>query len=287
MTTLAVNLLFLATISLYSAAGVLFWSHLAGYRPDTVLAARLMAAGTALHAVHIVLFSWVLHVCPVEGIHFPLSVVAMLMAAAYLLGRRRSAIDAVGAVIAPLAVTTLLASRFVGGADFAPSARIKGVMLPVHVTMNLLGIALFSFASASAILYLLQERRLKDKTQAGLLRRLPPLDALDRAEHRFLIAGFPLLTLGVVTGTVWATKLDAVTVSDWARAGLGYAMWAVFAAVLLLRAAMGWRGRRAAYGTLAGFGFALLILAFYLLRQPPETPSLGTQVWRVLSSGAV
>jgi ABC-type uncharacterized transport system permease subunit len=45
--------------------------------------------------------------------------------------------------------------------------------------------------------------------------------------------------------------------------------------VLLLRAAAGWRGRRAAYGTIAGFGFALLVLLVYLLRSTATT-AVGT-----------
>jgi ABC-type uncharacterized transport system permease subunit len=52
------------------------------------------------------------------------------------------------------------------------------------------------------------------------------------------------------------------------RAAFGYVTWVVIAAVLFLRAAAGWRGRRAAYGTIAGFGFAVVVLMFYLLRSP-------------------
>ncbi|MEA2751833.1 MAG: hypothetical protein QOI41_5976, partial [Myxococcales bacterium] len=33
--------------------------------------------------------------------------------------------------------------------------------------------------------------------------------------------------------------------------------------------AAGWRGRRAAYGTIAGFGFAVLVLVVYLVRKDP------------------
>ena len=45
--------------------------------------------------------------------------------------------------------------------------------------------------------------------------------------------------------------------------------WLVIAGVLFLRAAAGWRGRRAAYGTIAGFGFAVLVLVVYLVRKDP------------------
>jgi hypothetical protein len=46
------------------------------------------------------------------------------------------------------------------------------------------------------------------------------------------------------------------------------------AGVLFLRASAGWRGRRAAYGTIAGFGFALLVLALYTFRASPPKPEV-------------
>src|SRR6185295_628059 len=102
-------------------------------------------------------------------------------------------------------------------------------------------------------------------------QRLPPLEALDRAEHRFLLLGFPLLTIGILTGTLWARRVELGTREDLTRAAFGYATWLLFAGVLFLRAARGWRGRRAAYGTIAGFGFALVVLAFYLWRSVDAT----------------
>ena len=54
--------------------------------------------------------------------------------------------------------------------------------------------------------------------------------------------------------------------ADVARAVLSYAAWALIAGVLLLRAAAGWRGRRAAVGTILGFGLTMLVLVFYLVR---------------------
>jgi ABC-type uncharacterized transport system permease subunit len=272
--------LFVLTAVAYLAAGGLFLAYLlgrAGVPPR--LPVPLLAVGAALHAVHIVVSSMVLHVCPVEGIHFPMSVVSMLMCVVYLVMRRRYRIDVVGAFVAPLALTSLLASRFVGGGtsvvDQAP--RFKSALIPLHVTANLLGVALFSLAFGAAALYLVQERLLKEKRIEGLFQRLPPLDALDRAEHRFLLAGFPLLTVGILIGTLWARQVEMGGAQALLRAAFGYLTWLLIAAVLLLRAAAGWRGRRAAYGTIAGFGFAVLVLILYLLRSaaPPPVPMAG------------
>ena len=258
------DLLFGATAAIYLAASVLFIALLAGRGGQAVKwAPRLVALGVPLHAAQICVWSLVLHVCPVEGIHFALSVMSMLVCLVYVVARLRLRVDVVGAFVAPQALAFLLASRFVGPVDAEP--RLRGALLPFHVISNLLGIALFTFAFAAAVAYLLQERRLKSKKLGGP-EGMPPIDALDRAEHRFLVAGFPLLTIGILTGTLWAREIEAGGAGEIARAALAYASWALIGGVLLLRAGAGWRGRRAAYGTIVGFGLTVLVMLLYLVR---------------------
>ncbi|MEO8878553.1 MAG: cytochrome c biogenesis protein CcsA [Polyangiaceae bacterium] len=263
------DVLFVATALLYLVASGIFLAHLVG---NTRLAgSRLgpvfLGVGVFFHACHIVVSSLVLHVCPVQGIHFALSVLSLCACIVYLAVRVRYKVDVVGAFIAPLALTFLTASRFVAVAP-DESSGVSSAILPLHVTVNLLGDALFSLAFAAAVAYLIQERQLKNKHFTGLFNRLPPLDALDKAEHRFLLAGFPLLTIGILTGAYWSRKVELGGAADVARAAFGYATWVLFAGVLLMRAAAGWRGRRAAYGTIAGFGLSVVVLLIYLLRTP-------------------
>lgn len=260
--------LFFATCGVYAIASILFVMHLAG--SDRLpragrIAPMFVLAGVLLHGAHIVVSSLVLRICPVEGMHFAMSVVSMLGGAVYLLARSRYRIDVVGAFVTPIALTFLLASRWVGANAQEPE-RIQSAILPLHVSVNLLGDALFLLAFGAAVTYLVQEKKLKKKQLAGIFQRLPPLDALDQAEHRFLLLGFPLLTLGILTGTLWARRVELGSPADTWRAVLGYATWLLFAGVLFLRSVAGWRGRRAAYGTIAGFGLALIVLAFYLWR---------------------
>jgi ABC-type uncharacterized transport system permease subunit len=264
--SLPADLLFGATAGVYLLSCVLFVAFLLGkWERASHWAPRLVAIGVPLHAAQIVVSSLILHVCPVQGIHFAMSVVSMLVAALYVVARSRYRITVVGAFVAPLALTFLLASRFVAaGPSDVP--HLRSAILPFHVAANLLGVALFTLAFAAAVGYLLQERRLKQKRLDGVMQRLPPLDALDRAEHGFLVAGFPLMTIGILTGTLWAREVEAGGAGEIARALFGYVSWGLFGAVLLLRAAAGWRGRRAAYGTIAGFGFAVLVLLLYVVR---------------------
>lgn len=262
--------LFALTATAYLVACVLFIAYLSGrlLSPAALKwAARLVGLGALLHAGHIVLTSLVLNICPIRGMHFAMSVVSVLACGVYVLLRLRYPIDVLGAFFAPVALTFLLASQVIGTSDAeGPNEGMKSAILPIHITANLLGEALFLLAFAAAVAYLVQENQLRSKKLGGIMQRLPPLDALDRAEHRFLLAGFPLLTVGILTGTVWARRVEAGSAVELWRAAFGYATWVLFAVVLLLRAAAGWRGRRAAYGTIAGFGFALLVLVLYLVR---------------------
>jgi len=273
-----VQVLLYATATAYVAACGLFLFYLTGHGKAATAqrgAVALVGVGAALHATHIVLSSLVLHICPIKGIHFALSVVSMLACATYVVVRTRYKIDAVGVIVAPLALTFLVGSE-AAHADASAAVRVKSAVLPVHILANLVGEALFVLAFAAAVAYLFAEKQLKKKKVGGMLQRLPPLDVLDRAEHAFLLAGFPMLTVGIITGAVWAERVESGSAVELWRSLFGYATWMLFAAVLLLRAARGWRGRRAAYGTIAGFAFAMVVLVIYLVRSFGEAPSPHT-----------
>ena len=98
----------------------------------------------------------------------------------------------------------------------------------------------------------------------GVFQRLPSLDVLDRIGLRAGLTGFVFLTFGMVTGTFWLLRGDgsAFFVSQ----ALGLLAWAIFAAVIVLRVAAGWQGRRAAVGTILGFLCTLLVLVGYAVR---------------------
>jgi ABC-type uncharacterized transport system permease subunit len=263
-----VHIAFTLGVVAYSAASTLFFLDLA--RRDAALARsawapRLLAVGGALHATHVVTASLLSNLCPVESLHFGLSFSALVAVGAYLLLYRRANLFATGAVIAPAALTFLVGAEFVGPA--APELpQVSRSFLAFHITANVLGVGLFVVAGASGLLYLFQERRLRHKQAGGFGARLPSLDALDQATHRLLLAGFPLLTFGVVTGAMFSRHLETLEAAALARTLFGFATWILVAGVLLLRRVAGMRGRRAAYGTLAGVLCMLLVIVVYAVR---------------------
>lgn len=252
-----------AAIVLYSAASVLFFIGFMrplGSRPW--LPAGLLAFGGVLHALHAVTGSLVTGVCPVESLRFALSFSALMAIGGFLLLRRRQRLDPLGVLVAPLALAFLLGAEFVSFADNDVSS-VPRSLLMLHIAANVVGVGLFLLAGAAGAFYVLEERRLKNK-QLGSASRLPPLAALDRATHRLLLAGFPLLTFGVVTGSMFLDRLASVHGFELVRSLLGYASWLLLALVLLLRRLGGWSGRRAAYGTLVGVSGILVVMLAYV-----------------------
>lgn len=222
-----------------------------------------MAIGGALHLLHIILTSFLLHTCPVTSMRFALSLAALVAVTTFLILRRGRRIDALGAFVGPMALLFLISAEFVG--ESAVPTEVSRVLLMLHVAANLFGLGLVLLAGGSSAFYLLVERRLKAKQFAGV-GRLPSLDVLDRLGHRLLLIGFPLLTFGCVTGGLFLHQLDASSLASLARAILGYAAWVFVFVVLLQRALFGFSGRKSAYGTLAGVVCVTLVLLVYLLR---------------------
>jgi ABC-type uncharacterized transport system permease subunit len=252
----------------YSAASTVFFLELVRGDPQKapgVFGPRLLGVGAIIHSGHVVAASLLSNVCPVESLHFGLSLTALGAVVAYLLLRKRFRLHAVGAIVGPLALTFLIGAQFV--ATPAVEAELPRGLLAFHIASNLLGLGVFLVAGGSSALYVAVERRLRSK-KLGLSQssRLPPLEALDRAAHRLLLVGFPLLTLGVVTGAVFTQRVAEAGSAGVFRTVLGYATWGLLAAVLLLRQIIGLRGRRAAYGTLAGVACVLLVLLVYAVR---------------------
>ncbi|HKL49058.1 MAG TPA: c-type cytochrome biogenesis protein CcsB, partial [Desulfuromonadales bacterium] len=124
---------------------------------------------------------------------------------------------------------------------------------PVHVALAFAGNAIFTIAFVAAIMYLLQERMLKSKKFSTLYFRLPSLNTLDSINYKCLTFGFPLLTMGIISGAVWA---NAAWGGYWRwdpKETWALITWFLYAALLHGRLTVGWRGRRAAIFAIIGF----------------------------------
>jgi ABC-type uncharacterized transport system permease subunit len=137
----------------------------------------------------------------------------------------------------------------------------------VHVTFVLVGLSALVLNFGGSLMYILQERQLKSRRPGQMFYMLPPLDVLDRLTYGTLAAGFPFLTAGLVLGVLSGARPDGMRSTLDPVSLISVAMWAVYAVTLAGRAVGYWRGRRAAYCAIAGFGVLLLTLGVGALYQ--------------------
>ncbi len=205
---------------------------------------------------------------PVSSTPEAVAFVGFLVASGYLLATLRYHLTAAGAFAVPAALILLLLGR---GVPAEPDAPRMGALGRTHVFLATLGVAVFALAAVLAVLYLVQERRLKRK-QFGRAFDLStdeaPLALLDRLALRCVSVGFPIFTVALVTGAVWIGRLGGVSSAEAHRPEYFFAMaaWLAFGVLLVARLGAGWQGRRAAWLTLGGFGGTLLVLIAYILR---------------------
>jgi ABC-type uncharacterized transport system permease subunit len=175
---------------------------------------------------------------------------------------RKLRLTVLGAFITPVTLLLFLAAGLRSSVAPVPE-HVRSALLPLHVAVNVLGIAAFALAFAAAVGYVIQEQLLRRKHVIGVFQRLPALDVLDSLGFKLVTIGFPLFTLGLLTGSIRVVR-EGFGLS----AGQGFALlaWLFFGCVLLARAAAGWRGRRAAIGTMLGFLFAMAAIGGYVLQ---------------------
>ena len=84
-------------------------------------------------------------------------------------------------------------------------------------------------------------------------QRLSLADTLDNISYRTIGLGFPLLTIGIIAGAVWANEAWGSYWSWDPKETWALIVWLVFAAYLHARITRGWQGRRPAILASAGF----------------------------------
>jgi ABC-type uncharacterized transport system permease subunit len=157
-------------------------------------------------------------------------------------------------VLVFIATVTRSAGRGSATADSIASATW---LFPVHTTLLIFAYAAFFVVFLSSIMYLMQERELKLKTFSAVFHRLPSLTTVNEIATTAAIVGLTLLTVGIATGMVWSSSRNGRLWHNDPKEIFAALTWLLYFSLILYRATSGWRGRRAAWLGVAGFGLVL------------------------------
>lgn len=215
---------------------------------------------------------------PLTNLYESLTFFALTIAVIYLVIEWRYANRRIGAFVMPLCCLALAyAALRVPGKDIQPLIpALQSNWLIAHVITCFIGYAAFAIAFGVSIMYLIQDNR--HNAQSGTpgqnssngMQSLPMLDELT---HQLVMFGFLFLTVGIITGAVWAN-------SAWGRywgwdpkETWSLITWLIYAALLHFRMMRGWRGTRIAVISIVGF--AAVLFTYFGVNLLPGLHSYG------------
>lgn len=249
-------------ITIYFATVIIgFVDVIKAGRSATRLMMLVAALGLAVHTVSIAHRYLVGGHLPIASPHEAASFFAWCIVVLFFALEYRYRLGLLGSFVMPVVFLLMLAAAMLSK-DIKPlSPVLQSNWLGVHTFFAFMGNAAFALAAALGIMYLVQEHYLKTKHLGELFTRLPDIQTLDYVGYRLISIGFPLLTLAMISGAVWANSAWG---SYWRwdpRETWSLITWLIYAMVLHARLVAGWRGRRASI--LSIVGFATIILAFF------------------------
>jgi ABC-type uncharacterized transport system permease subunit len=181
------------------------------------------------------------------GMHEVQSLLGLLICGAFLLVAVLYHTVSFGIFALPLSLLLVLGSAMGPDHWTFHSPEIRSGWIAFHVFALLAAYAALIFSLFANLLYLVQERRLKNKIQARFLAWLPPLETMERIASGMLLIGFPFMTLGLLAGSLIAQESVGPVYFRDPKVLLSFGMWALYLVMLFVRRQVGLRGRRAVY----------------------------------------
>lgn len=214
-----------------------------------------LALGAGVHAIAFATLHRLDPVPPLTSMPVAISVMAWMGVIALLLLMWRVRLMGLAAGVGPVAFLAVFVSSLQVTGATAGELDAGGAVPHAHILLSSAGLSLLGVAGLAGIFFLLEHRRIKSKRPASSDVQLPSLEALDRVNKASLSVGFPLLTLGVVTGSIWLQTEKGVPWTGTGHETWTLVAWGIYAGLAAARFAGHQGARQAAASAVAGFAF--------------------------------
>lgn len=255
--------------SIYS---VFLWRK--GFRRDDHINYLLLLLGFCAHSAAMFLRGFRLNHCPVSNLYEATIFTMWTIVAVYLAVGLWPRLKFLGAFASPVlfgvGVFALMPS--LDGARVARS-NLPAAWTSLHAAIMALSYGAFGLSSVAAAMFLTQERNLKQHKLQAIFSLLPPIQRMEAVVGRLLIAGFALLTLGLVIGFWDLRHLEnAQTYRGDPKVIWSAVVWVIYLGLILMRWKFAQGGRRFALGAIGSFAFVLLTFWGTNLLSPLHNP---------------
>ncbi|MEW6067548.1 MAG: c-type cytochrome biogenesis protein CcsB [Nitrospirota bacterium] len=257
-----VVILFELALTFYFAATVASIIEIfKGAKSTSRIILLLVITGFTVHTISIIYRYITAGHIPITNAHEATSFFSWCIVLIFFFLEFRYKIVLLSSFVMPIVFILMLSSSMLPREIKPLSPVLQSYWLGIHTVLAFLGNAAFALAFGIGVMYLVQEHYVKSKHLGSLFDRLPSLQTLDEINYKLISIGFPLLTLAIITGALWA---ESAWGSYWhwdPRETWSLITWFIYAIVLHARLAAGWRGRKAA--VLSIVGFLTILIAFF------------------------
>ncbi len=264
--------LFGATIVAYFLASVLYICY-SVFRIDNLakgatIFLRLGFLGQTIAIVWRTITSYLLGMghAPFSNLYESMIFFSWCIVLVYLLFEWKVKQPVFGAFVIPFALLTAAYSAILNSEIEPLIPALKSNWLLIHVSTSFLAYGAFALSFGISLMYLVKMKNGEKKVNGGLGTILPDAGLLDEYSYKAILVGFPLLTLGILTGAVWAHYAWGSYWSWDPKETWSLIVWLIYAGFLHARIVGGWRGKRTALISIIGFlGVIFLYLGVNLL----------------------
>ena len=224
------------------------------------LATLVTLAGFAGHSFAIAL-RWVesyqlgIGHAPLSNLYESLIFFAWTIILLYLIVEWKTKNKTIGTFAAPLAFLAMAYASYSPGINSAIQPLVpalKSNWLIAHVITCFFGYAAFALAFGLSLMYLLKKLDRRERNTL-FLKIIPDSSLLDELSYQMVVIGFLMLTLGIITGSVWAHSAWGSYWSWDPKETWSLITWLVYAALLHSRMVRGWKGNKLAAFSIIGF----------------------------------
>jgi cytochrome c-type biogenesis protein CcsB len=256
------SLLFNITTCAYLVSTICFFVHLASRSVQAGAAGSYTAYAGLLVQTAAIIFRWQesyglgMGHAPLSNLYESVVFFAWTIIVIFVFVDLKYRYRIIGAFVVPFALLGMAWAQLELSNRIEPLVpALQSNWLLYHVVTCFLGYAAFAVACGVSIMYLIATRAGHGDADhsKGMLARFPPTRLLDDLNYRAIMIGFPLLTLGIITGAAWANYAWGTYWSWDPKETWSLIVWFVYAAFLHARMTRGWVGRRAAWLSITGF----------------------------------
>ena len=253
------NTLFTATMLLYFAAMIVYFSFIAVKKEAlSKVALGLQAAGLLLHTAALVCRGLGAGRLPLTNQYEFATSFAWGLSLVSLVFIIRYKFPVLGAFAAPVIFLIIgyAAMQSKDVKELMPALRSN--WLGFHVSTAIIAYGAFGVSFVLSIIFLLRDRM---KASGFLDQHIPDREKLDMISYRSVALGLLFLTFTIITGAIWAERAWGSYWSWDPKETWSLVTWIIYAIYLHLRLRKGWRGRSAAIFAVVGF---ICVLFTYL-----------------------